>query len=71
MSLKRKIKSFIEDFQILILIIAIPLLFLLFRLFLTASYALTGGYLLGIIAILLVLFGIGWILKPASVKRRI
>ncbi|AEO14029.1 hypothetical protein [Thermococcus sp. AM4] len=71
MSLGRKIKSFVEDFKVVILLLMIPVLLILFRLLLTASYILTGGYLLGIIAILLVLLGIGWILKPADVERRI
>lgn len=71
MGLRRKIRSFVEDYLVVILIAAIPVILLLFRSLLLISYYLTGGFLLGVILVFLAIFCMALILKPADLRRQI
>lgn len=71
MGLRGKVRSFVEDYLVVILIAAIPVILLLFRSLLLISYYLTGGFLLGVILVFLAIFGIALILRPADLRRRI
>lgn len=71
MGFRRKIQSFIADYQVVVLVVMIPVILLLFRSLLLISYYLTGSFLLGVILVFLAIFCIALILKPADLRRQI
>ncbi|WP_157727178.1 hypothetical protein [Thermococcus profundus] len=71
MGLGRKVRSFVEDFKVILVILFVPLIIVLFRYVLFLSYALTGGALLGVVLIFSLLFVLGLLFKPASLRRRV